>query len=104
MLYDWKYTDENWFYLGDKNDGAMKTGWILENGQWYYLNESGTMYRGWLKYKDIWYFLKLNGQMATGWIEDDGKWYLLDSKGAMYSDCVAYGYKFDKNGVAKKLN
>lgn len=104
MLYDWKYTDENWYYLGDRNDGSMKTGWILENGQWYYLNESGTMYIGWLKYKNIWYFLKENGQMATGWIQDKGKWYLLDSQGAMYSDCIAYGYKFDKDGVATKIN
>lgn len=26
--------DNNWYCLG--NDGVMKTGWVYDNGKWYY--------------------------------------------------------------------
>ena len=47
-------TDQNdkyWFFF-DKN-GYMETGWIKDNGWWYYLDPiDGHMHTGWLQYKN----------------------------------------------------
>ncbi|WP_252242930.1 N-acetylmuramoyl-L-alanine amidase [Clostridium sp. ZS2] len=104
MLYNWKYTEGNWYYLGENEDGSMKTGWLLQNNNWYYFYDTGAMAIGWIKYKNDWYFLQSNGVMATDWIQENGDWYLMDSNGVMYTDCEAYGYRFASNGVATKLN
>lgn len=104
MLYDWKMKDNKWYYLGNADDGSMKTGWLLQNGNWFYLSDSGEMITGWKKIKDIWYYFQDNGVMATGWVKYGESWYLMDSNGAMYSDCTAYGYRFNENGEATKIN
>ena len=31
----------SWYYL--REDGLMKTGWLLDGERWYYLREDGTM-------------------------------------------------------------
>lgn len=36
----WKNKDGNWYFY---DDGILKTGWILDNGKWYYLYSDGTM-------------------------------------------------------------
>ena len=41
--------------------------------------------------------------MCTGWIQVKGKEYLLYSDGSMAHDCELYGYRFDSNGVATKI-
>ena len=41
--------------------------------------------------------------MCTGWIQAKGKDYLLYSNGEMAHDCELYGYRFDSNGVATKI-
>ena len=105
MIYDWKETGCNWYYFGDCNDGAMKTGWCYDKKscKWYYFNEEGIMLRGWIKIDNKWYHLDNNGAMETGWIREDGKDYCLYSNGEMIQDCDIYGYRFDSNGVAIKL-
>lgn len=103
MLTQWKSDEGKWYYLG--SDGAMKTGWVFNNNKWYYMNESGAMQTGWVKVNNEWYFLdKSTGEMHSGWLQDSGNLYLLDSKGVMYDNCTEYGYSFDSNGVATKLN
>lgn len=104
MTYSWQYSNGgNWYYLGNANDGAMKTGWLLQENNWYYLNNEGAMVVGWYQINSIWYYFNSDGSMKTGWIKDDGKDYLLDSNGHMYHDCTAYGYSFNHNGHATKL-
>lgn len=36
----WKNKDGNWYFY---DDGFLKTGWIFDNGKWYYLYSDGTM-------------------------------------------------------------
>jgi N-acetylmuramoyl-L-alanine amidase len=105
MLYDWKYDNENWYYLGESNDGSMKTGWIFDKNysKWYYLDENGVMQKGWVKVQNEWYYMDSTGAMVTGWIKDKDKDYLLYSDGKMAHDTTLYGFKFDSNGVATKL-
>lgn len=51
MIYGWKKYGVNWYYFGDCNDGAMKTGWCYDEKscKWYYFNEEGIMQTGWIK-------------------------------------------------------
>ncbi len=77
----------DWFYFGA--NGIMATGWILDNGLWYYLSpvSDGT-----------------KGKMVTGWAQIDGYWYYLNpvsdgTRGAMYANrTTPDGYTVDANG------
>ena len=55
--------------------GAMKTGWVNDNGTWYYLQSSGAMKTGWVNDGGKWYFMQSSGAMKTGWVNDGGTWY-----------------------------
>lgn len=104
MVYDWKEDGSNWYFLGSANDGAMKTGWVLTDNKWYYINKNGAMQTGWQKIDNKWYYFDSSGAMKTGWVNDNGKDYCLYSSGEMIANTVLYGYRFDSNGVATKLN
>lgn len=103
MLYDWKKDGNNWYFLGDSNDGVMKIGWVLTNRKWYYFNANGAMQTGWQQIEGKWYYFNSDGEMQTGWIKDNNKDYCLYSSGAMIQDCEMYGYSFNSNGVATKI-
>jgi glucan-binding YG repeat protein len=110
MVTGWINTG-NCYYLDSKN-GDMKTGWFKDStGKWFYADENGVMQTGWKQIESKWYYLQetkddthVKGEMRTGWINITGNNYLLDSSGVMYSNCTAYGYSFDSNGVATKLS
>lgn len=119
MLYSWQKDSGNWYYLGQNDDGSMKTGWVFDTkyNRWFYMNDSGAMQIGWKKIDDEWYYLQesnytdvntnmtyVQGEMRTGWINSDGKDYLLYSSGQMAHDTVIYGYSIDSQGVAVKIN
>ena len=46
--------------------GKMQTGWINDNGIWYYPYPSGAMANGWLLEGDAWYYLQPSGAMSVG--------------------------------------
>lgn len=103
MLYSWQYSNGgNWYYLGNDNDGSMKTGWILTDNKWYYMNSDGAMQIGWQKIDNEWYYFDKSGAMQTGWIKDNDKDYLLYSDGKMAHDITVYGYTINGQGVATK--
>ena len=56
----------------------MQTGWVKDNGTWYYLNQSGAM--------------------QTGWVKDNGIWYYLNDSGALAVDTAVDGYTVNANG------
>jgi len=104
MEYDWKKDGNSWYLLGNSNDGSMKTGWVLTDKKWYYLDlETGAMTIGWKKISDKWYYFNTDGSMANGWIKDGGKDYCLYSSGEMIHDIDLYGYHFASDGSAIKL-
>lgn len=71
--------DGSTYYLGDENDGTMKTGWIKleENSSspdasagWYYFNSNGKMAETQYDKKiDGEYYTFIDGKMQTGWVE-----------------------------------
>lgn len=105
MLTSWQRDNCKWYYLNE-NTGIMQTGWYFDTkeNKWYYLDENGVMQTGWIKLDNKWYYLNPDGSMATGWIKYKGNDYLLYSSGVMAQNTTAYGYTFDNNGVAKKIN
>ncbi|CKB92803.1 choline-binding protein F [Streptococcus pneumoniae] len=96
------------------NNYAVKTGWIYEDGNWYYLNKLGNfgddsynplpigeVAKGWTQDFHVtididrskpapWYYLDPEtGIMRTGWQYLGNNWYYLRSSGAM-----ATGWKY----------
>ena len=56
----------------------MQTGWLKENGSWYYLDSSGAM--------------------KTGWYQVSGKWYYSYSSGALAVNTMVDGYRVNSDG------
>ena len=112
------------------NNYAVKTGWIYEDGNWYYLNKLGNsgddsyyplpigeIAKGWTQDFHVtfgidrskpapWYYLDPEtGIMQTGWKELGNKWYYLRSSGAMATGWVKDGstwyYLHASNGDMK---
>lgn len=88
---------KKWYYL---ENGKAQTGWIKEDGEYYYCDpeNSGAMAENkWISieepdpYNDnkvgkVWYRVDEDGKMQTGWISDPEvpwKIYLLDTNGRM---------------------
>jgi len=97
----WVLNNGQWNYINEK--GNKDTGWKQINGVWYYLDTNGVMKTGWLNINGEWYYLDTNGSMKTGWYENsDGRWYYLYDSGAMAKNTTIGGYTLDSNGVWTK--
>lgn len=61
--FGWAEMDGSWFYYN--HDGLHK-GWLLENGDWYYLDpETGMMQTGFITLEGKTYYLNSDGRMLT---------------------------------------
>ena len=59
----WEKTDGGWVYY---RNGELHTGWLLDGGDWYYLNpETGLMVTGFLTLEGKTYYLQEDGRMLT---------------------------------------
>ena len=77
----WVKQDGKWFYYDE--DGAKAVGWQKISGKWYYFEDSGAMVTGWQKISGKWYYFEGSGAMVTGWKQISGKWYYFAGGGAM---------------------
>ena len=60
-------------------DGYMRTGWVFEQGLWYYHAVSGAQANGWVLDGISWYYMDPStGAMATGWVTVGSHSYYLD--------------------------
>ena len=81
----WLYDQSNWYYLAktghlgkDYLGGERRAGWINDDSTWYYLDPTtGIMQTGWQYLGNKWYYLRSSGAMATSWIKDGSTWYYL---------------------------
>lgn len=71
----WTETQDGWYYY---ETGELKKGWLLDGGDWYYLNQE-------------------TGLMATGFVTVDGKTYFMEQDGRMLKE--ARVFTPDENGV-----
>ena len=58
----------------------MRTGWLKENGTWYYLESSGAM-------------------KSSQWFQVGGKHYYVNALGALAVNTTVDGYRVDSNGA-----
>ena len=103
MRTGWVFDQGNWYY--HPSSGAQATGWILDGVSWYYLTPgTGQIATGWIKDGSHWYYLNpANGKMKTGWHYEDGAWYYLKpGSGQMATGrlwIVWKYYRFADNGT-----
>ena len=50
----------------------MATGWVKDNGTWYYLKSSGAMATGWYQVGGNWYYSYASGALAVNTTTPDG--------------------------------
>lgn len=97
-VYGWHFLKwskgQHWFFF-DRNSGAMRTGWVYDEGEWYCLAEDGHMLTGWVTYKGRKCYLEP----------------LSDAnhvQGKCYRSCTATidgkTYKFDRDGYATEMS
>ena len=84
----WHYREGNWYYV---RNGKAVSGWVKDNGKWYFLGGDGKMKTGWIMDNGKWYYLASGGAMKTGWVKDNGKWYYLASNGVMKTGWLKLG-------------
>ena len=103
MRTGWVFDQGNWYYHA--LSGAQATGWVLDGVSWYYMTPgTGQMATGWVKDGSHWYYLNpANGKMKTGWHYEDGSWYYLKpGSGQMATGrlwIVWKYYRFADNGT-----
>lgn len=100
--YEWVWENNHWYYVNQltgelktgwaidggalyflEQNGVMQTGWTYIGGKWYYFNESGAMETGWITVDGSRYHLSSDGTMETGWLYLEGQWYFLNNSGEM---------------------
>ena len=104
------------YYFKDQNNyHTLKTGWVYDEGNWYYLQKDGgfdsrinrltvgEIARGWINDDSTWYYLDpTTATMQTGWKQLGNKWYYLRSSGAMatgwYQEGSTWYYLDEPNG------
>ena len=85
----WILDNGIWYFYD--NGGTPVTGWQSMNGTWYWFNNNGAMQTGWIKDGSDWYYMSSGGAMQTGWVKDGGNWYYFRDSGAMQTGWLQAG-------------
>ncbi|MBQ3545138.1 MAG: N-acetylmuramoyl-L-alanine amidase family protein [Lachnospiraceae bacterium] len=76
-----------------------KSGWILENDNWYFYDSNGKKVTSWKRINNKWYYFNADGVMQSSkWINN--KYYVKDNGVMAVSEFVDNGkYYVDENGI-----
>ena len=85
-------THKVWIYVSQT--GEVQTGWVQDNGSWYYLSELtgeqkgiGLMQKGFLEVNKTFYYFDESGAMKEKqWFQTTEGWYYADKSGAVKVD------------------
>ncbi len=87
------------------SNGQLKTGWIKDNGKWYYLDSTGKVQTGVVKVNGKTYCLNTAGEMETGNVIVNNKTYNCSSNGQVVGTKVpTVDKEFDANSNVVKDN
>ena len=89
----WVQDNGSWYYLSEltgeqKGIGLMQKGFLEVSGKWYYFDESGAMKANqWFQTKDGWYYADKSGALKVDeWFQVGNKWYVASGKGAILTN------------------
>jgi len=92
-------------YYKEISNNLLKTGWVINNGNWYYFDNSGIMQTGVIKVNDKTYCLNTTGAMETGKVIVNNKTYKCSSNGQVATTKIPTCDKaFDSNNSIVKNN
>lgn len=82
-------THKVWIYVSQA--GEVQTGWVQDNGSWYYLSELtgeqkgiGLMQKGFIELNKTFYYFDESGAMKENqWFQTKEGWYYADKSGAV---------------------
>ena len=85
-------THKVWIYVSQT--GEVQTGWVQDNGSWYYLSELtgeqkgiGLMQKGFIELNKTFYYFDESGVMKENqWFQTTEGWYYADKSGAVKVD------------------
>jgi len=80
-------------YYNSVLNSILKTGWVNDNGTWYYFDKTGDIKTGWIKDNGKWYYCDNTGAMQTGVVKVNSKTYCLNASGAMETGNVIVNNK-----------
>lgn len=103
----WVQDNGAWYYLSEltgeqKGIGLMQKGFLEVSGKWYYFDESGAMKENqWFQTKDGWYYADKSGALKVyEWFQVGGKWYFASDKGTIVKNVwVNEVYHINESGV-----
>ena len=85
-----------WYYTSHLD----RSGWVQQNGYYYYLDEKGEPLSGWMQDVDgETYYFGQSCAMVTGWRQIDGAWYYFNVSGAMTHDAWVGDYYLKSSGA-----
>ncbi len=89
MTDQWLPDDEgNWYYLDETGYRVTEAGLFFDGSDWYYLNEEGAQqYNVWYEGEDGTHFFGDDGIMVTNsWVDYEGERYFFNSAGDLQQD------------------
>ena len=91
----WVQDNGSWYYLSEltgeqKGIGLMQKGFFKVNEKWYYFDESGAMKENqWFQQNEGWYYADKSGALKVyEWFQVGGKWYFATDKGKIYTNAL----------------
>ena len=85
----------------------MHTGWLKDNGNWYFLNGSGVMQTGWVSSGGKWYLMGSDGAMLKGWQTVGDRTYFFNRQSATgltslmtTAQCTPAGLRITVTGIS----
>lgn len=70
-----------WYYTAHLD----RSGWVQQNGYYYYLDEKGNPVSGWIELNGSMYYFGQGSAMVTGWQTIDGNHYYFGGDGVMHT-------------------
>ena len=73
----WNRINGYWYFFD--HNGFRRGGWLLDGGDWFYLNpRTGRMYTGWVQVNGHWFWMDSGGRMQDGWRRSGGNYFFLN--------------------------
>ena len=73
----WKQDANGWKYVWPDGTFPHNEAGVI-GGQVYRFDAEGYMRTGWVKEDGAWYYHTSSGAQASGWVAEGGRWYYLD--------------------------